>query len=104
NRILGDRYRLDERVDGGGMGDVWRGRDIRLDRTVAIKVLHAGLSGDQAFRQRFHGEARAVAALNAPGVVNLYDYGEDATRDTGVVSYLVMEFVPGRSLRTVLGE
>ncbi|ADD41773.1 serine/threonine-protein kinase [Stackebrandtia nassauensis] len=103
-RILGNRYRLDERVDGGGMGDVWRGRDIRLDRTVAIKVLHAGLSGDPAFRERFHGEARAVAALSAPGVVNLFDYGEDASADAGVVSYLVMEYVPGRSLRTVLSE
>lgn len=103
-KLLGDRYRLDERVDGGGMGDVWRGRDTRLDRTVAIKVLHSGLSGDATFRQRFHGEARAVAALQAPGVVNLFDYGEDTTEDSSVVSYLVMEFVPGRSLRHILAD
>ncbi|MGH8880520.1 MAG: serine/threonine-protein kinase, partial [Stackebrandtia sp.] len=103
-QLLGDRYRLDERVDGGGMGDVWRGRDTRLDRTVAIKVLHAGLSGDTTFRQRFHGEARAVAALQAPGVVNLFDYGEDTASNTGVVSYLVMEFVDGKSLRHLLSE
>ncbi|HZE39217.1 MAG TPA: protein kinase [Stackebrandtia sp.] len=103
-KLLGGRYRLDQRVDGGGMGDVWRGRDTVLDRTVAIKVLHAGLSGDDTFRQRFHGEARAVAALAAPGVVNLFDYGEDTSGDTGVVSYLIMEFVPGRSLRTILTD
>ena len=86
------------------MGEVWRGLDTRLDRTVAIKVLHSGLSGDAVFRQRFHGEARAVAALQAPGVVNLYDYGEDTGGDSRVVSYLIMEFVEGISLRDRLAE
>ncbi|HIV57312.1 MAG TPA: serine/threonine protein kinase [Candidatus Stackebrandtia faecavium] len=102
--LLGQRYRLDERVDGGAMGEVWKGEDTRLNRTVAVKVLHASLSTSPAFKQRFAAEARAAAALRAPGIVDLYDYGED-TRDNGsTVSYLVMEFVHGRPLSRVLAE
>ncbi|MGH8792676.1 MAG: protein kinase domain-containing protein [Stackebrandtia sp.] len=102
--LLGDRYRLDAHVDGGGMGEVWRGTDTLLDRTVAVKVMHASLADDPTFRRRFRGEARAVAALRSPGVVNLYDYGEVHVEGSGTVSYLVMEFVPGRSLRDTLTE
>ncbi|CAM3098775.1 non-specific serine/threonine protein kinase [Stackebrandtia soli] len=101
---LGQRYRLDERVDGGAMGDVWRGTDTRLNRTVAVKVLHATLSTDTAFRRRFQAEARAAAALRAPGVVDLYDYGEDTADDGAVVCYLVMEFVEGRPLSAVIAD
>lgn len=102
--ILGKRYRLDERVDGGAMGDVWRGTDTRLNRQVAVKVLHAALSTTTEFRQRFSAEARAAAALRAPGVVDLYDYGEDHPEDGTVISYLVMEFVPGVALSKVIAE
>ncbi len=102
--ILGQRYRLDERVDGGAMGDVWRGTDTRLNRRVAVKVLHAALSTTPEFRKRFGAEARAAAALRAPGVVDLYDYGEDHPDDVTVISYLVMEFVDGRPLSKVLKE
>lgn len=102
-QLLAGRYRLDDRVDAGGMGTVWRGTDTRLHRTVAIKVLHAGLSNDEVFRRRFEVEARAVAALQAPGIVNIYDYGEDPSPE-GSVCYLIMEFVDGRSLASILAE
>ena len=102
--ILGQRYRLDEHVDGGAMGEVWKGTDTRLNRQVAVKILHAALSTTPEFRKRFGAEARAAAALRAPGVVDLYDYGEDHPDDVTVISYLVMEFVDGTALSKVLAE
>ncbi|GAA2261490.1 hypothetical protein GCM10009853_013220 [Glycomyces scopariae] len=98
------RYRLDERLAAGGMGEVWKGTDTRLGRTVAIKILHAGLSNSDKFRARFQLEARAVAALQSPGIVALYDYGEETTDEDGLVSYLVMELVRGRSLAEILKD
>ena len=85
------------------MGEVWKGHDTRLGRSVAIKILHAGLSSNDKFRTRFQLEARAVAALQSPGIVALYDYGEE-TGDDGLVSYLVMELVRGRSLADILRD
>lgn len=97
------RYRLDERLAAGGMGEVWKGFDTRLGRSVAIKILHAGLSDNDKFRARFQLEARAVAALQSPGIVALYDYGEEVG-DDGTLAYLVMELVKGRSLAEILSE
>ncbi|WP_307788971.1 serine/threonine-protein kinase [Glycomyces salinus] len=97
------RYRLDERLAAGGMGEVWKGFDTRLGRSVAIKILHAGLSDNDKFRARFQLEARAVAALQSPGIVALYDYGEEESED-GTLAYLVMELVTGRSLAEILRE
>ncbi|NUQ90825.1 MAG: serine/threonine protein kinase, partial [Glycomyces artemisiae] len=85
------------------MGEVWKGTDTRLGRTVAIKILHAGLSNSDKFRARFQLEARAVAALQSPGIVALYDYGEEEG-DDGLISYLVMELVRGRSLAEILRD
>ncbi|MQM26822.1 protein kinase [Glycomyces sp. NEAU-7082] len=85
------------------MGEVWKGTDTRLGRTVAIKILHAGLSNSDKFRARFQLEARAVAALQSPGIVALYDYGEEDGED-GLISYLVMELVRGRSLAEILKD
>ncbi|MDN3239334.1 serine/threonine-protein kinase [Glycomyces tritici] len=101
---MAGRYRLDERIAAGGMGEVWKGTDTRLQREVAIKILHAGLSGNDKFRTRFQLEARAVAALQSPGIVGLYDYGEETTDDDGLVSYLIMELVRGRSLSEILRD
>ncbi|MFC3494352.1 serine/threonine-protein kinase [Glycomyces rhizosphaerae] len=101
--LVAGRYRLDERLAAGGMGEVWKGTDTRLGRTVAIKLLHAGLSSNEKFRTRFQLEARAVAALQSPGIVALYDYGEE-TNDDGEVSYLIMELVRGRSLAEILRD
>ncbi|WP_133884277.1 serine/threonine-protein kinase [Glycomyces sp. NRRL B-16210] len=94
---------MDERLAAGGMGEVWKGTDTRLGRTVAIKILHAGLSNSDKFRTRFQLEARAVAALQSPGIVALYDYGEETGED-GLVSYLIMELVRGRSLAEILRD
>jgi len=85
------------------MGAVWRGTDTRLNRVVAIKLLHAGLSGNDRFRARFHQEAQAVAQLQSPGIVSLYDYGEEHAPE-GLVSYLIMELVRGQALDTVLRQ
>ncbi len=101
--LVAGRYRLDERIAAGGMGEVWKGTDTRLGREVAIKILHAGLSNNDKFRARFQLEARAVAALQSPGIVALYDYGEE-TGDDGEVSYLIMELVRGRSLSDILRD
>lgn len=102
-RTLGGRYRLDAQIASGGMGSVWRGTDTRLGRTVAVKVLHSALSNDDVFQSRFRVEARAVAALKSPGVIRLYDSGEDHGPD-GPASYLVMEYVSGRSLQDLLSD
>ena len=98
---LNGRYLLTRRVGGGGMGEVWRADDTVLRRTVAVKVLQPALSEDPTFLRRFQNEARAMATLNHPGVVDVYDYGtcEVAERQ---VSFLVMEFVEGESLDRVL--
>ncbi len=72
---LAGRYRLDARLGAGGMGEVWRGEDTVLARTVAVKVLLPGRLNDPGFAVRFQGEARAMATINHPGVVDVYDYG-----------------------------
>ncbi|WP_051704079.1 serine/threonine protein kinase [Glycomyces sp. NRRL B-16210] len=101
--LIAGRYRLEQRLAAGGMGEVWRGTDTRLNRVVAIKLLHAGLSGNDRFRARFHQEAQAVAALQSPGIVALYDYGEEHGPE-GLVSYLIMELVRGQALDNVLRQ
>jgi eukaryotic-like serine/threonine-protein kinase len=102
-RLLGGRYELDGIVGRGGMAEVYRARDIRLDRIVAIKTLRADLARDQIFQARFRREAQSAASLNHPNIVAVYDTGEDMT--TGVpVPYIVMEFVDGRTVRDLLQE
>jgi serine/threonine-protein kinase len=101
--LIAGRYRLEQRLAAGGMGAVWRGTDTRLNRVVAVKLLHSGLSGNDRFRARFHQEAQAVAQLQSPGIVALYDYGEEHAPE-GLVSYLIMELVRGKALDTVLRE
>jgi tetratricopeptide (TPR) repeat protein len=92
-------YVIDGLLGAGGMGEVYRARDTRLDRTVAIKVLSPGLARDLEFRERFEREARAVAALNHPHVCTLYDVGADAS-----MNYLVMEYLEGQTLAARLDE
>jgi serine/threonine-protein kinase len=95
-----DRYELLEQVGSGGMAVVYRGRDTALDREVAVKVLHPHLAARAESRARFSREARAVARLNHPNIVEIYDYAGDAA----VESYLVTEFVHGRTLRAFAEE
>ncbi|HEY2792075.1 MAG TPA: protein kinase [Micromonosporaceae bacterium] len=96
---LAGRYRVDDHIAGGGMGDVWRGTDEVLGRTVAIKILLPALVAEPGFAQRFRDEARTMATINHPGVVNVYDYGSDAG-----VTYLIMEYVEGDALSKTLSR
>ncbi|WP_412102879.1 protein kinase domain-containing protein [Plantactinospora sp. KLBMP9567] len=97
--LLGNRYRLDERIAGGGMGDVWRGTDEVLGRTVAVKILLPALLDEPGFAERFRGEARTMATINHPGVVDVYDYGSDQQ-----IAFLVMEYVEGDALSRTLSR
>jgi serine/threonine-protein kinase len=103
--LLDNRYRLDERIATGGMGDVWRGTDVVLNRVVAVKVLRAAMMSDPEFAARFYGEARMMAAFRHPGVVEVYDYAS-AADSTGEdqCAYLVMAYVEGEPLSTRLKE
>ncbi|MBM0279793.1 serine/threonine-protein kinase, partial [Micromonospora tarensis] len=96
--LLGDRYRLGERVATGGMGAVWRGTDVLLEREVAVKVLLPSLVADAEFTARFRAEARMLAALRHPGVVPVHDVGQAPLADGSRVDYLVMEYVEGEPL------
>jgi serine/threonine-protein kinase len=96
---LGGRYRLEERIAGGGMGDVWRSTDEVLGRTVAVKILLPALLDEPGFAERFRGEARTMATINHPGVVDVYDYGSDQQ-----LAFLVMEYVEGDALSRTLSR
>src|SRR5690349_14404334 len=96
--MLGDRYRLDEFLATGGMGQVWRATDMVLNRTVAVKLLLQALLTDPGFEARFRAEARIIAGLRHAGVVNVYDYGERVEPDGRRTLYLVMAYVNGESL------
>jgi serine/threonine protein kinase len=96
-RVLAGRYRLVERIDRGGTAEVWRARDLRLERDVAVKVL--GAETDPAFRERFTTEARRAAAVSHPHIVTVFDEGQD-----GSDAFIVMEEVRGRSLRDIIAQ
>jgi len=98
-RTVDGRYRITDRIARGGMAGVYEAVDVRLDRVVAIKVLHASMAEDPAFRERFQREARAAARLAHPQVVAIFDQGED-----GDLVWLTMELVDGRTLRDVVRE
>lgn len=102
-RLVGGRYELDGVVGRGGMAEVYRGRDVRLDRQVAIKALRADLARDPTFQERFRREAQSAASLNHPAIIAVYDTGEDELGG-GTVPYIVMEYVAGRTLRDMLHD
>ena len=99
-RVVDGKYRVDRALGRGGMGAVYRARDMRLDRDVAIKVVRGELLADADARARFRREAQVVARLQHPGVVAVFDYG---TLGSGA-AFLVMEFVRGRDLRSLVTE
>ncbi|WP_169944698.1 Stk1 family PASTA domain-containing Ser/Thr kinase [Microbispora sp. H11081] len=96
-QLLDGRYRVESRIARGGMASVYLALDVRLDRTVAVKVMHRSLAEDPQFVRRFIGEAKSVASLSHPNIVQVFDQGTD-----GANVYLSMEYVPGRTLRDVL--
>ncbi|MEP9362001.1 protein kinase [Nocardioides sp. CN2-186] len=101
--LLDGRYRLTERIGSGGMGTVFRAHDDRLDRTVAVKLIHPGREVDEVTRARLQAEARFAGALQHPGIVQVFDYGE-APGPTGPTPYVVMQYVDGTPLSEVLRE
>lgn len=98
-RLLDGRYRVDARIAVGGMATVYRAVDTRLDRVLALKVMHPALATDAAFVERFIREAKSVARLSHPNVVGVFDQGAE-----GAYVYLAMEYVAGCTLRDVLRE
>ena len=96
NSLLGDRYRLGEMIGTGGMADVYVAEDTRLARQVAVKVLRSDLARDPSFVARFRKEALAAAGLNHPGIVAVYDSGEEPA------PYIVMELISGHTLRELI--
>ncbi|SDT69119.1 Stk1 family PASTA domain-containing Ser/Thr kinase [Jiangella sp. DSM 45060] len=102
-RLLGDRYELGEVIGRGGMAEVRRGRDSRLGRIVALKMLRVDHASDATFQARFRREAQSAASLNHRNIVAVYDTGEDYI-DGHRIPYIVMEYVEGQTLREMLQE
>lgn len=102
-RLLGGRYELDTVVGRGGMAEVYRARDLRLDRLVAIKTLRHDMARDHVFQARFRREAQSAASLNHPAIIAVYDTGEDMI-DGVSIPYIVMEYVDGRTLKELLDD
>ncbi|MEV2249084.1 Stk1 family PASTA domain-containing Ser/Thr kinase [Streptomyces sp. NPDC050147] len=98
-QVLDGRYRVDGRIAVGGMATVYRAVDTRLDRVLALKVMHPTLAADVSFVDRFIREAKSIARLSHPNVVGVYDQGAD-----GAYVYLAMEYIAGCTLRDVLRE
>ena len=108
-RVLGGRYEVGALIGRGGMADVHVGTDLRLGRTVAIKILRTDLARDSSFLARFRREAQSAAGLSHPAIVGVFDSGEETVHELAggapvQVPYIVMEFVDGRTLREVLNE
>jgi len=105
DNVIGDRYVLGPLLGRGGMAEVRRARDTRLERDVAIKRLKADLAGDPIFQERFRREAHAAAGLNHPNIVSVFDTGEsyDEASDL-MIPYIVMELVVGHTLREILHD
>ena len=98
-RLIGDRYRIEQVVARGGMATVYLAMDIRLERKVALKIIHPHLASDSSFRDKFIREARIAAKLSHPNLVNVFDQGED-----GDLAFMAMEFVSGITLRDALKD
>ncbi|GAA2095384.1 MULTISPECIES: Stk1 family PASTA domain-containing Ser/Thr kinase [Brevibacterium] len=107
-RMLSNRYEVRRLIGRGGMAEVHEGVDTRLGRRVAIKLLRSDLARDPSFHIRLEREAKSAASLNHPGIVAVYDSGEEKYTETGgseiTVPFIVMEYVEGQTLRQVLGE
>jgi serine/threonine protein kinase len=98
--VLAGKYRIDERLSAGGMGTVYRGTHVLMDKTVAVKVLRPSLAADEKIVARFSREARAASRISHPNALSVTDFGED---ENGIV-FLVMEYLSGRTLKKVIQE
>lgn len=97
--LLNNRYQLLDQLGSGGMSNVFRARDLMLERSVGIKVLHERYSNDSSFQRRFRQEARAAANLSHPNIVTVHDFGLDHGQ-----LFIVMEYIPGKDLKTLLRQ
>jgi eukaryotic-like serine/threonine-protein kinase len=97
-QVLAGKYRIDEKIDEGGMGCVYRATHVLMEKTVAIKVLHPALAADDKIVARFTREAKAASRISHPHAINVTDFGES---ENGVV-YLVMEYLRGRTLKDII--
>lgn len=95
--FIGDRYEIIDKVGSGGMSDVYKAKDHKLNRFVAIKVLKSEFSEDKNFVSKFKIEAQSAAGLSHPNIVNVYDVGEDEN-----LHYIVMELIEGITLKNTL--
>src|SRR5947209_7389545 len=94
-----DKYELRERLGRGGMAEVWKAYDTQLQRYVAIKILHADLQNDPDFMTRFVREARLIASLHHPNIVQIYDFQTSKSADQhSPIAYMVMEYIEGQTL------
>ncbi len=98
-RLIGERYQVQQLVASGGMATVYLAEDIRLQRKVAVKVIHPHLANDESFREKFIREARMAARLSHPNLINVFDQGEDQG-----LTYMVMEYVAGITLRDAIKD
>lgn len=98
-KVLGNRYRIEERIGGGGMALVYRAYDLQLNREVAVKVLRGQFGSDEEFVRRFRREAQNAASLGHPNVVQIYDVGEEND-----LYYIVMELVIGKTLKALIQQ
>ncbi|MFI7589451.1 PASTA domain-containing protein [Spongisporangium articulatum] len=103
-RMVDDRYLVESKIADGGMATVYLAVDRRLDREVALKVMHADFGGDEEYASRFVREARSAARLSHPNIVQVFDQGTDRSEPGHELLYLAMEYLPGRTLREVLAE
>jgi serine/threonine-protein kinase len=97
NTVFNERYRVIEKIGGGGMADVYKAEDLVLGRIVALKILHKQFASDEGFLERFRREARAAAKLNHPNIVSIFDVGEE-----NGIHFIVMEYVKGMTLKKVI--
>ncbi len=97
--ILANRYQLLQSLGSGGMAVVYRAKDLTLERFVSVKILRQDFSRDEAFRKRFHQEAKSAANLSHPNIVTVHDFGLDGDR-----LFIIMEYVPGTNLKTIIRE
>jgi serine/threonine-protein kinase len=99
-KVLAGKYRIDERLSAGGMGTVYRGTHVLMDKTVAVKVLRPSLAADEKIVARFSREARAASRISHPNALSVTDFGED---ENGTV-FLVMEYLSGKTLKQVIRD
>src|SRR5437763_15244957 len=99
-QTLAGKYRIEERLSEGGMGTVYRGRHVLMDKTVAIKVLRPSLAADEKIVARFSRDARAASRISHPNALSVTDFGEDQNGNV----FLVMEFLSGKTLKQVIRD